>query len=549
MRSGDETRASPRDGSRLALPALTDRAVVALLALAVLAGVGFRVAQYAADRALWLDESLLALNIVGRGFGGLIGHLSFDQAAPTAFLLVEKTATVLLGSSEYALRLLPLLCGLASVPLFALLARSLVRPVASVVATLLFAAAAGPVYYASEVKQYSGDLAAALILLLLAPNLLRPRLTPRRAIAVAAGGAVAILTSHPSVFVSGSVSLVVAIVWIARRERPDPWVAAAVASWLSASGLIIALGLRGASHLETLAGGGSGIYVHPLASGDRLEWLRSLVGSFNRLLGFSSAAALRPVFWGIVILALAGLVTLATRRPLQAAYLAGPFVLMTIASIAHKYPIFDRTLLFLVPAAAILVAEGAASLPALISHGGLRRSVAAVLAAGVLLLPAIKAVQHLVHPRGREEITAALRQLRSQWRPGDTLYVSYQTQFAMRYYLECGCFAPAEVTADHLGWRFEEPRLDNPLGVALRAQPPFFVVGGKIDGDYAKYVRDVERLGRRPRVWLLYSHVTTAADTSYLEHDFRRRLDRRGRLLDSFAAPGTILVLCDLRGR
>jgi hypothetical protein len=546
MRSGDETRA--RDGSRLALPALTDRAVVALLALAVLVGLVFRLTQYLADRALWLDESLLALNIVGRGFGELIGHLSFDQAAPTAFLLVEKTATVLFGSSEFALRLVPLLCGLASVPLFAILARSLLRPVASVVATLLFAAAAGPVYYASEVKQYSGDLAAALILLLLAPSLLRPRLTHRRALGVAAGGAVAILTSHPSVFVAGGVSLVVALAWIVRRERPDPWVAAAVASWLCASGVIIGLGLRGAAHLETLAGGGSGIYVHPLASGERLEWLRSLVGSFNRLLGFSSAAALRPVFWGIVILALAGLVTLAIRRPLQAGYLAGPFALMTIASIAHKYPIFDRTLLFLVPVAAILVAEGAASLPALISHRGIRRGVAAVLAAGVLLLPTIKAVQHLVHPRGREEIRTALKHLRSQWRPGDTLYVSYQTQFAMRYYLECGCFAPAEVTGDRLGWRFEEPPLDNSLGVALRTRRPFFVVGGKIGSDYAKYARDLERL-KRPRVWLLYSHVTTVPERSYLEHALRARLDRRGRLLDAFSAPGTILYLYDLRGR
>jgi hypothetical protein len=520
-------------------------AATALLAVAVSFGVAYRLVQYFADRSLWLDESLLSLNILNRGFAGLLKPLSYDQAAPDVFLLVEKAATTLFGSSEYALRLFPLLCGLASVPLFAILARSLLRPAASVLATLLFAAAAGPVYYASEVKQYSGDLAATVILLLLAPNFLGPRLTRRRGAAVALGGTAAILISHPSVFVSGTVALVATVRWTVRRERPDAWALTALGSWLSASGLLIGLSLRGAQHLESLAGAGSSIYVHPLASGDRLQWLRSLVGSFNRLLGFSSSVHLRYVFWGILLLMLVGAATLAIRRPWLAAILVGPSALMTVASTADKYPIFDRTLLFLVPVAAILVAQGAAGLVGLISPIALRRTAAAALTVGVLLLPTVKAAEHLVHPQKREEIRPTLSYLRAHWHPGDTLYVSYQSQFAMRYYLQCSCFAPAEVTADDLRWAFRTPPIDNAAGVALRSTPPHFVVGEQIAGPYTRYLRDVDRLQTRSRVWLLFTHATTSQETSYLQHDLPRRLSRGGRLLESFSAPGTILYLYD----
>jgi hypothetical protein len=429
-----------------------------------------------------------------------------------------------------------------------MLARSLLRPAASVLATLLFAVAAGPIYYASEVKQYSGDLVAALILLLLAPNLLTARLTRRRGAAVALGGVAAILISHPSVFVAGTVALVATARWAIRRERPGAWALTVLASWISASGLVIALSLRGARHLESLAGAGSSVYVHPLASGDRLQWLRSLVGSFNRLLGFSSSMHLRYVFWGILILMLVGAATLAVRRPLHAAFLIGPSVLMTIASAAHKYPIFDRTLLFLVPGAAIFVAEGAAALVALISPVALRRTSAVALAVGIVVLPTIKAAKYLVHPQKREEIRPTLSYLRAHWQPGDTLYVSYQSQFAMRYYIQCGCFAPAAVTAGDKKWRFALPPIDNAAGLALRSRPPQFVVGEQITGRYARYVRDVDRLRTRSRVWLLYSHVTTSQETSYLQHDLRQRLHGRGQLIDSFSAPGTILYLYDFGG-
>ena len=76
-----------------------------LFAALCAAGFFLRLHSYSANRSLWADEAMLALNITGRTFQGLLGALDFDQAAPVAFLLLEKAVAGLLGGSDYVLRL------------------------------------------------------------------------------------------------------------------------------------------------------------------------------------------------------------------------------------------------------------------------------------------------------------------------------------------------------------------------------------------------------------------------------------------------------------
>jgi hypothetical protein len=56
----------------------------------ILIGIALRLAQYMANRSLWLDESCLALKILHRSLGQLLEPLDYGQAAPLAFLMVEK---------------------------------------------------------------------------------------------------------------------------------------------------------------------------------------------------------------------------------------------------------------------------------------------------------------------------------------------------------------------------------------------------------------------------------------------------------------------------
>ncbi len=91
--------------------------------LLILLAILLRARQYFFNRSLWLDEALLAVNIVYRDFAGLLKPLENNQSAPLGFLYAEKLAITLFGNHDYILRLIPFLASLASIWLMAWLAR------------------------------------------------------------------------------------------------------------------------------------------------------------------------------------------------------------------------------------------------------------------------------------------------------------------------------------------------------------------------------------------------------------------------------------------
>src|SRR5215831_3168913 len=94
-----------------------------LLAL-LLVGAALRIVQYAADTSFWFDEFSVARNIVHRSAEQLAFQpLGYNQVVPVGFMPTEKLINETIGKSDLALRLLPFLCGLVSLPLFLLLAQ------------------------------------------------------------------------------------------------------------------------------------------------------------------------------------------------------------------------------------------------------------------------------------------------------------------------------------------------------------------------------------------------------------------------------------------
>jgi hypothetical protein len=86
----------------------------ALVAGLMVVGVGLRVWQYLADTSMWFDELSVARNVSERSLGELLRQpLAYEQTAPLGFLAAVKLSTMLLGSSDLALRLFPFLCGIA----------------------------------------------------------------------------------------------------------------------------------------------------------------------------------------------------------------------------------------------------------------------------------------------------------------------------------------------------------------------------------------------------------------------------------------------------
>ena len=86
-----------------------------LWSLLVATGIILRLRQYFVNRSLWVDEAMLAFNIVNRTFGALTLPLDFNQGAPIGFLFIEKFIILALGNQDYILRLFPIFSGVLSV--------------------------------------------------------------------------------------------------------------------------------------------------------------------------------------------------------------------------------------------------------------------------------------------------------------------------------------------------------------------------------------------------------------------------------------------------
>ena len=185
----------------------------------VVAGVVARTLHLATNRSLWADEASLALNILFRRWGALVGDLDHAQVAPVGSLVLEKAATSLFGPREWVLRLVPFLLGCAAMPVTWALARRIVGPVAALVALGIVAASPQAIYFSAELKQYSGDLFVCVGLLLATERHREAPGDPGRFLALLAAGAVAPWFSHPSVFVLAAIGLGLALAVAARGSR------------------------------------------------------------------------------------------------------------------------------------------------------------------------------------------------------------------------------------------------------------------------------------------------------------------------------------------
>ncbi len=196
-----------------------ERAAVAVL---LLLGALLRVRQYLAGRSLWVDEAMLALNIVNRNFAEMFQPLDYDQGSPIGFLLVEKIFNSILGKNEFALRLFSLLVGLLSLWLFYLLSKRIATKAGLFTALALFAFNPRLVYYSSEVKQYIADVVVTISLLLIAAPVFN--MSPRKKdfAWLMLAGLIALWFSHPALFVLTGIGLALVIVTLKRLCTTAP---------------------------------------------------------------------------------------------------------------------------------------------------------------------------------------------------------------------------------------------------------------------------------------------------------------------------------------
>lgn len=472
--------------------------------LLVASGVILRIEQYLHRRSLWLDEASLAQAV--HGALSHIAHAPGGQAPPIGFALVEHTSVSAFGNNEYALRFFPLLCGLASIFVFASLARRLLRPAAVPVALALFCFSPSLLYFSGEVKHYASDVLFTLVVLLGAMRLHdAPRIPIRRAIGYGIVGAAAVLFSHPAMFVLGGASAVL----IAERALTSRWKdvgALVVGSAVWTAGFVAAylISLRNLSNNQNLLEYWSvGFPPRPLGLASATRWVGHR---------FSDALHYPAGFRSATLAALAGAAGVAAllvrRRGWTLALLLAPVPLLLVAAAARKYPAHDRLLLFLMPVVILILVASMDLVP----EGRFRPAKVAIVALLVYISagPVAEAAARYVHPIERAETRQVFEFVHERWRTGDALYVDY------------GAFPAYRVYASATGIRADRVVISEP---GLSCDAPAGISGAK-------------------RIWLVFSDHRRHETPTYRRAVFAH-LSASARPVVTMIVPGAQATLFD----
>ncbi len=439
-------------------------------------GGTLRVERFFAGKDLWLDEAMLAWNIVTRDFAGLLRPLDLGQAAPAGYLWWLKAQTLIFGESEWALRLPSLLAGLGVLALVPYLCRKLCPENPWVAWWAAVGIAFNPLLLdlSNETKPYELDALAAILIMVLVLWVREGNWHPQRWVAAGAMFLVLPWFSFAVVFVLAGVGLTT-LLHLARTGR---WRAAAMAAVaFAASGVsfgvqYVAL-IRNNPVKDALLNMSFNqhylqIKIRSMADlaslGDHAQTL------FAQELGFPAAAAILSA----LIIAL-GAVTWVRAEPARLGWVAGPLLVAAGFSVARLYPFADRLLVFAAPGLTLLLAAGLAELASLARVIRTGRTISGVTAVALFASPVLWSGLRTVRPFNHEGITDVMRLVAQH--PGAAKWLVVDASSTPTFNLynrwrDYGSIAPV-LGADGFGatWAQQQARFD-----ALRPGTQFWLI-------------------------------------------------------------------------
>ena len=485
-------------------------------ALLILLGAILRLRQYFTGRSLWVDEAMLALNIVERNWTGMFQPLDYDQGAPIGFLLVEKLLNLMLGKHELALRLFALLVGLISLGLFYLLGKRMMSGPGLLIALALFTFNPRLIYYSSEVKQYILDVAVTLTLLLVAAPVFGASPEKKDYVWLTLAGVAALWFSHPALFVLAGIGLSLAIMTLKRDDYSSLQLVIGVGVvWLLNIAFLYLLLLKDLSQNAYMKEYWQGAFL-PMPPWSDPGWfvkaLHENIGiQFGIPYGIFLVFFLILVGWGMLWFHQRG----------YAIAWAGIALVTLIASALQLYPVFERMILFFVPMGLLLTGKAIETICVRLKrYGFLSVFVVSALAGYLVYGPFVTSIQNFLAPKYFEHIRPAMQTLGDAWKDGDALYVSNGALPAFRFYAP---FYGLETIPYEFGRREDYKNTQHILS-------------------------QLESLKGKTRVWILLSHVYEK--DGFDEREFiLNTLNEIGQKKREFRLPGTsvFLYLYDLQ--
>jgi hypothetical protein len=359
---------------------------------------------------MWHDEAALALNVLGKGFGKLLGPLFFAEAAPPLFLWVEKAVVLVLGDGTYALRLVPFLASCGALVLVAVAAQRLLQPRAVPWAVLLFACSDQILWHTCEAKPYAVEVfcAAGLVAVY---SFTRQWTLGRQLFLYGLLAPPVIWLAYPGGFLYGGVLMAL---------LPAVWKSGRAWDWLGYAALTVVVGVSfgalvlGPVHAQRCEAMTS-CWLDLFAPWDR-PW-KVPVWTVASTLEVGRYCC-RPIGQVFVAAALVGAVLLWKRGQSKVlALLTLPVGLALIASYLHAYPYGGvRVLVYAAPALVLLTGEGVA---VALDWLGARSRLAAAGLAALVAIPVGLAVYRVVEPWDRADCAGASAYVLAHRRPGD----------------------------------------------------------------------------------------------------------------------------------
>jgi len=484
-------------------------------------GVCLRLYQYFLNRSFWADEASLALNLVERDFAHLIRPLDYQQGAPIGFLFIEKTALVLFGNNEFALRLFPLVCGVLAIYLLLRIAREYFG-MSGLFAVTVFSVGLNAVYYSSELKQYSSDAAILLLLVALALRLLKAETASARDFVLLGGvGAVVIWISHPSFFVLAAVGITLLVEKSFRKNyAPLSWLFALGVVWLASFGLQYYVSLRHLAADEFLQFYWSKAFM-PLPPWNNKTWF---FNTYVSMMDLSISTEQAAIYLVPVLLLIGGVSLFFRKRSVALILFLIPFMALA-ASALQKYPLKGRFMLFLIPPFLLILSAGLGRIYDFFAKKN--RVLALILsvlpALWLVFFPALVTVNEtriLQRNAGLRPMVAYVAKNRM---PGDIIYSYQSAEPAFLYYAPLfGIDAQADNVVVAKSVVLKKRALD-------------------------KFFKDLDSLAGAGRTWFLFTDIVDCGGCDGDPQAFYvAELDKRGTLLDQSNGIGANAYLYEM---
>ncbi len=321
-------------------------------------GLFLRFYQYLMGRSLWEDEAHLALNFITRDYAELLKPLDYIQAAPPLFLLTVKTFTLIGGNEAWALRALPFLSSILTLPLFYYILLSLTKSkIAALTGFFPFAVNIAVIYFSSELKTYELDVATFLLMIYLTLSA-HPVVAAKRNLWLGIAGCICLLYSNVAFIILFCIACYLIMNWF-RNKKINKAELIVLTAW----GLVfIAYYMLFVSH-------------HPYTMIQRQNYafafpplplfshaFNQFMGTSIHEIGFSLLLNVSGSYgFGFVLLSLVLLAVVHAIYKKQYAFLLFtclPILIHFTLSLFKIYPFWYRLILYLVPPLMILMASG-----------------------------------------------------------------------------------------------------------------------------------------------------------------------------------------------